>query len=148
MCFCKSGFGRIFLFTANLNVEKMLSVYGKCLLTSVKKFLDDDTNEQSLQEDNDDPKHRRCFWVQWKDKNNITTMDWSVLSADANPIENVQFCLKFKLRGKPVFILKQLTTEIRKLWRSLPREYRENLVESMDRRCQAIIDNGGDWSFH
>jgi len=48
---------------------------------------------------------------------------------NANPIENVW----------------ALTRQIRLIWRSLPNEY-VNLVESMPRKCQAIINAGGDWS--
>lgn len=42
--------------------------------------------------------------------------------------------------------LDQLSRQIRKIWRSFPVEYAEKLVESMPRRCQAIIDNAGDWT--
>jgi len=30
--------------------------------------------------------------------------------------------------------------------KNVPQEYAKNLVESMPRRCQAIIDAGGDWT--
>jgi len=37
-CFCKHGFGCLYLFTDNLNAEKMLKIYQKCLVTSTEKF--------------------------------------------------------------------------------------------------------------
>ncbi|EFN72534.1 hypothetical protein EAG_13565, partial [Camponotus floridanus] len=38
----------------------------------------------------------------------------------------------------------ELTQQIRLIWRFLPNEYAVNFVESMPRRCQAIINAGGD----
>ena len=61
-------------------------------------------------------------------------------------VENVWAYIKQKLRGKRAFTLKQLCREIQRIWRALPLEYAENLVDSMPRRCQAIIDAGGDWT--
>ena len=98
-----------------------------------------------LQEDND-PKHRSRLCTDWKQENGIITLDWPSQSPDANPIKNVWAYIKQKLRGKRAFTLKQLCREIQRIWRALPLEYAENLVDSMPRRCQAIIDAGGDWT--
>jgi len=129
----------------NLNAEKMLKIYQKCLVTSAEKFYGKNRDNWELQEDNDS-KHRSRLCTEWKIQNGITTMNWPVSSPDANPIENVWSYIKHKLRGKLIFTLRQLSTTIRKIWRSLSREYAQKLVESMPRRCQAIIDNGGDWT--
>lgn len=75
-------------------------------------------------------------------------MDWLSESRDANPIENVWGIMKAKFRGKPIYNLKQLSRVIRKIWRSLSTDYAEKLVESMLRRCQAILDNGGDFTVY
>ena len=68
------------------------------------------------------------------------------MSPDANPIENVWSYMKMKLKGKPVYTVEQLSFQIKKIWRSLPKKYADNLVESMEKRCHAIINNGGDWT--
>jgi len=34
--------------------------------------------------------------------------------------------------------------QIKNIWYFLPTEYTQNLVDSMPKRCKAIIDNGGD----
>ena len=52
-CFSKRGFGCLFLFTDNLNAEKMRTIYQKCLLKSAEKFFDSDKTNWVLQEDND-----------------------------------------------------------------------------------------------
>jgi len=70
------------------------------------------------------------------------------MSPDANSFENVWSYMKMKLKGKSVYTVKQLSIQIKKIWQSLPNEYAEQLVESMEKRCQAIISNGGDWTRH
>ncbi|KAG6452269.1 hypothetical protein O3G_MSEX007545 [Manduca sexta] len=144
-CFCQSGFGCLFVFTGILNAERMCKIYQKCLMRSAKKFFGSDTTTWVLQEDND-PKHRSKLCSEWKRQNNIITMAWPAMSPDANPIENVWSYIKMQLRGRPVFTEKQLRYQIRKIWRSLPSEYAENLVKSMNKRCEAIINNNGDWT--
>lgn len=144
-CFSKQGFGTLYLFTYNLDAEKMLKIYKKALLPSAKRWFINKNEDWILQEDND-PKHRSKLCIEWKKKSDIVTLDWPSQSPDANPIENVWAYIKLKLHGRRTYTLKQLSCEIRRIWRSLPLEYAENLVESMPRRCQAIIDAGGDWT--
>ena len=69
-------------------------------------------------------------------------------SPDANPIESVWGVLKRKLVGKRVFTLKQLSRKMRKMCRSLTTVYTEKLMESMPERCQAILENDGDWRMY
>lgn len=144
-CFSKQGFGILYLFTDNLNAEKMKKIYEQSLLKSARRWFGPDNSLWVLQEDND-PKHRSRACTEWKRENGITTLDWPSQSPDANPIENVWGAMKVKLREKRVFNLKQLSRHIRQIWRSLPETMAENLVESMPKRCQAIIDNDGDWT--
>ncbi|CAK9806971.1 Transposable element Tcb1 transposase [Anthophora quadrimaculata] len=144
-CFCSLGFGNLYLFTDTLDAKLMLKIYEKCLLKSAKVWFGEDNTSWMLQEDND-PKHRSRLCRDWKAENGINVLEWPSQSLDANPIENVWAIMKIKLRGKTMCILKQLSRQIRKIWRSLPREYAENLVKSMPRRCEAILQNNGDFT--
>ena len=71
-------------------------------------------------------------------------MDWPSQSPDANSIKSVWAIIKVKLSEKKIFTLKQLVGHVREIWRFLPETIAENLMESMPRRCQIIIDNKGD----
>ena len=150
-CFSKQGFGILYLFTCNLNAEKMFEIYKKALLPlallSAERWFIDKNEDWILQEDND-PKHCSKLCTEWKQQSGIVTLDWPSQSPDANPIENVWAYMKHKLREKRTYTLKQLYREIRRIWRTLSLEYAVNLVESMPRRCQAIIDADGDWSHY
>jgi hypothetical protein len=144
-CFSERGFGRLELFTENLNAEKMVKIYERGLLKSAEKMFGRNKKIWVLQEDND-PKHRSRLCKAWKEENGVVTMDWPSQSPDANPIENVWGIMKSHLAGKRIFTLKQLSYQIKKIWNSLSTEYAETLVESMPRRCQAILDNDGDYT--
>lgn len=123
----------------------MITLYKKGLLQSAKKLYGPGNNNWVLQEDND-PKHRSRLCSSWKNENNITVLDWPSQSPDANPIENVWSLMKMKLRGKNISSIQQLTRALKRIWSELSLEYAEKLSESCTRRCQAIIDNNGDWT--
>lgn len=144
-CFNARGFGSLCVFTENLNAERMVKLYQKGLIPSVRKWFGDNNNQWILQEDND-PKHRSRRCTEWKLLNGISTLEWPSQSPDANPIENVWAIMKQKLQRKRTYTIKQLSRNLRQIWRSLSTTYAENLVASMERRCQAIIDNDGDWT--
>ena len=144
-CFSKKGFGNLYLFTGTLDAEKMTKIYEKALLPSAKKMFPHQNDFWILQEDND-PKHRSRLCTTWKAEHGINVLDWPSQSPDANPIENVWAWMKLKLRAKNVVTAADLTRELNSAWRSLPRSYAEKLAESMPRRCQAIMDNNGDWT--
>lgn len=144
-CFSKQGFGTLCLFTDNLDAAKMIKIYQRALLPSAQQWFIQKNEPWLLQEDND-PKHRSRLCTAWKHENDIEVLNWPSQSPDANPIENVWALMKWKLRGKRIYTVKQLCQHIRLVWRSLSPEYAEKLVESMSRRCQAIISNAGDWT--
>lgn len=146
-CFSALGFGKLHIFTENLNAHKMTLIYKKYLLPSAKKWFGDDPSTWVLQEDND-PKHRSRRCVSWKTENGIQVLEWPSQSPDANPIENVWALMKNQLRGTSIFNYKSLCRKIRQIWRSLSEEYAEKLVESMPRRCEAILQNNGDWTLY
>ena len=127
--------------------HKMVEIYKKALVPTAEQHFIKKNETWILQEDND-PKHRSRLCTEWKREKCIVTLDWPSQSPDANPIENVWAYIKQKLRGKRVYTLRQLSRQIRLIWKALPLEYAENLVESMPRRCQTIINAGGDWTHY
>lgn len=129
-CFSKKGFGNLHLFTGSLDAVKMNKIYAKALLPSAKRMFPRQNDSWVLQEDND-PKHRSRLCTAWKEENGINVLDWPSQSPDANPIENIWAWMKLKLRRKNVVTVPDLTRELKSVWRSLPHNYAENLVESI-----------------
>lgn len=128
-CFSSKGFGRLIIFTRNLDANLMVQLYKKGLLKSAEKLYGPNNHGWILQEDND-PKHRSRLCTSWKEQNGITTLDWPSQSPDANPIENVWSLMKTKLKGKKIHTTKQLTLALKRIWSDLSLEYAQKLSES------------------
>ena len=70
-------------------------------------------------------------------ENNILVIGWPVYSPDLNPIENVWAYIKGKLSGKKFISIKQIKTEIIKIWESIPKI-------QIEKTCVSIYDRIGD----
>jgi len=121
--------------TCNLNAKKMLEIYKR--LCYHLPNVGSSTKIRVLHKDNDS-KHRSKLCTEWKQQSGIVTLDWPSQLPDTNPIKNVLAYIKHKLRRKRTYTLKQLSREIRRIWRTLSLEYAVNLVESMpgNYRCR------------
>ncbi len=94
-----SGFGRIYCFRENLNVDLLCTIYKRCLLPTAKDQFEWKSTDWKLQEDND-PKHTSKLANQRKSKYRIQRLHWPSISPDLNPIENVWKLLKMNLARK------------------------------------------------
>ena len=71
---------------------------------------------------------------------------WPAQSPDLNLIEHVWSELARKLRRRKNFIhnTEDLRRELLLAWENIDVEFTAKLIESMTRRCQAVIDSKGD----
>ena len=53
--------------------------------------------------------------------------------------------MKAKIAGGNLRTIKQLSRQLKRIWKSFSPDFAEKLAESCQRRCQDIIDSGGDW---
>ena len=70
-------------------------------------------------------------------------MDWSSMSPDLNPIEQLRGILKWKVEVRKVSNICQLHDVVMGEWKSIPLTTCEALVNSMSRRVKAVLDNDG-----
>lgn len=74
---------------------------------------------------------------------NIKVLDWPGNSPDANPIENLW---AYVVRRLPLSLPKnsdELMVRVQKVWTTIPVDYLQTLISSMNRRLRAIIAAGG-----
>ncbi len=146
-CFSSKGFGKLVIVVGILESNHMCQIYEIGLLPSADKFFGVGNKNWQLLEDGD-TKHTSKLCKAWKAEHGVQVIDWPANSPDCNPIENVWALLKAKLRKKKYNSLKHLISNIKREWSQLSVEYAQKLSASMDRRCQAVIDNGGDWTLY
>ena len=75
--------------------------------------------------------------------NNVKVMEWPVQSPDLNPIENLWCDVKGKVAEHKPTNNAQLWNAVQLAWSSIPVERCQKLVDSMHRRCAAVIANKG-----
>lgn len=97
---------------------------------------------QIFQHDND-PKHKAKTVTKWLADNSIVVLEWPSQSPDLNPIENLWCEAERRIGGRKFKKEDELFNAVQEKWRGIPKERLEKLVESMPRRCKAVIDSNG-----
>jgi hypothetical protein len=79
----------------------------------------------------------------------VKVLPWPAYSPDLNPIENLWAMLETSLRShSSPSSLAELTKAVRIEWNSIPQEVLRDLIESMPRRVNAVIQaRGGATSY-
>lgn len=70
-------------------------------------------------------------------------MEWPAYSPDLNPIENIWSIMKGKVRRNNPETIAELEEQIQIAWDSINEDQIENLINSMTRRCEAVIKARG-----
>eukprot|EP00477_Mikrocytos_mackini_P003296 GAHX01004137.1.p2 GENE.GAHX01004137.1~~GAHX01004137.1.p2 ORF type:complete len:122 (-),score=20.94 GAHX01004137.1:72-437(-) len=98
-----------------------------------------------FQQDNA-PCHVSVFSKKFFEDNKVALMDWPACSPDLNPIENLWAILSGMIyKGGRVFSSKkELTERVLKCWNKIDLSICENLVNSMDSRCEKVLESNGD----
>lgn len=96
-----------------------------------------------FQQDND-PKHSATVTKTWLRNEGIRVLEWPSQSPDLNPIENLWGIVKRELSKMPKATNKMdLWRKVLQIWQTIPKEQCERLVDSMPRRCAAVVQNRG-----
>lgn len=99
-----------------------------------------------LQQDNA-PCHKAKIVGAWLRSENIEVLEWAGQSPDLNPIENLWYSMKRKVKLHQPTGLPHLRAIITQVWNEeLSPSACEKLAESMPRRIQAVLKNKGGHS--
>uniref|UniRef100_A0A8R1E0H5 DDE_3 domain-containing protein n=1 Tax=Caenorhabditis japonica TaxID=281687 RepID=A0A8R1E0H5_CAEJA len=95
-----------------------------------------------FQQDND-PKHTSGHVANWFRRRRVDLLEWPSQSPDLNPIEHMWEELERCLNRVRAFNANQKFAQLEAAWKSIPMTVVKTLLDSMPRRCQAVIDAKG-----
>ncbi|KAL0151970.1 hypothetical protein M9458_052688, partial [Cirrhinus mrigala] len=102
-----------------------------------------------LMDDNAGP-HRARLVTEFLEEEDISRMEWPARSPDLNPIEHIweQLQSRVQARQVPLGALVELRTALLEEWQAIPQQNVQNLISSMQRRCEAVISfRGGNTDY-
>jgi hypothetical protein len=144
-CMFWDGVGYAAKIDGRMDKELYVKILEEDLQSSVE-YYGFDTDDIIFQQDND-PKHTSKLARQWFEDNGYKVLLWPAQSPDLNPIEHLWDHLKIKLgeyEHPPKGIL-ELWDRIQVEWNKIEKEVCQNLIESMPRRCAAVIKAKGGY---
>ena len=90
-----------------------------------------------------DPKHTSKVVTEWLQSNGVSVLKWPAQSPDLNPIENLWEIVDRKIRVRNYTNKRDLIDAIKTEWQKIPMETINSLIDSMPRRCEAVLKNKG-----
>lgn len=114
------------------------------MVASAKMLFKDPVayREFIFQHDND-PKHTSKVVQRYLKTKGVNVLPWPAQSPDLNPIENLWAILDTRLKHRKCNNEDELFGVLKAGWEALDPQILKNLVDSMSRRCQAVIDAKG-----
>lgn len=139
-CFAWSGLGNLVKIDGIMTADICIDILNENLEESLLKVGLED--KFIFQQDND-PKHTARKTNAFFRASRIKILDWPAQSPDLNPIENLWSILDQKVDKGEVTNKIKLFEALTEAWKNIDHQHIRNLVESMPRRLQAVIQAKG-----
>ena len=139
-CFTWNGVGKLHQIKGIMDSEMYRQVLIHQMIPSSRDLFG--RNNFIFQHDND-PKHTSGIVKRYIENKGLNLLPWPAQSPDLNPIENLWSELDSRLSKRTCNTETQLMTVLQEGWANLDHNYLQKLVESMPRRCKAVIKARG-----
>ncbi len=145
-CFSAHGIGPLHRIEGIMNAEGYARILDQHLIRTFRKFWPRNRRRQGVewtfQQDND-PKHVSRVATEWFEDHQVRVLPWPAQSPDLNPIENLWSILDYRTRNRHPRNGDELFQALETEWNDLPLDLLEDLVSSMPRRVEAVIQAKG-----
>uniref|UniRef100_A0A0K8TZE2 Transposable element Tcb1 transposase n=1 Tax=Bactrocera latifrons TaxID=174628 RepID=A0A0K8TZE2_BACLA len=138
-CFSYSGVGPIHLIEGIMDQRAYVKILDEVMLPYASWNM---PLIWVYQQDND-PKHTSKCAKEWFRANGVEVMRWPAQSPDLNPIENLWTDIKKRVAEEKPTNSKDLWHVVKETWKAIPTKRCQDLVDSMPRRCDAVLRNRG-----
>lgn len=138
-CFSYNGVGPLHKIDGKMDRQMYIHI----LETVMRPYARRSFGRNFIFQQDNDPKHSAKATQQWFDRRRVCLMKWPSQSPDLNPIEHLWEELKQRLKQLTARNATQRFAQIQEQWMKIPQNKIRTLVESMPRRCQAVIDAKG-----
>ena len=136
----KRGKTSLFCFTNIMDGPFYVSILENQLLPAAREMFG---RNWRLQQDND-PKHTSRVAKAFIAENRVNVIDWPSNSPDLNPIENMWYLVKNNVEKRMPQDTNELTQFMIEEWEAIPQTVVNNLIASMKRRCDLVIEENGN----
>ncbi len=139
-CFSAHGVGKLHRVDGIMDAKMYHSILQHQARPSILRLFP--TRECIFQQDND-PKHTANINKAYLEHFFVPTLPWPSQSPDLNPIENLWSILDWKVKNRVPNNEANLFQVLQEAWDNLEPSLLTKLVDSMPRRIEAVIANGG-----
>lgn len=137
--FSSIGVGPIVRIRGIMDQHQYKNILANDMLTYAHEHMSDSF---VFQHDND-PKHTSRLVKGFLRESDVNVLDWPAQSPDLNPIENLWGHVQQQLKGRNGGSADKVYANIEDIWKNIPLDYMQRLINSMPQRCREVIANKG-----